>query len=73
MPANTQRSTTGPEPEPGWEIDQDDAGNPLVRHSHRTLSVGAHLIRDPDGSRRARCPSCGDEFDLPARPDASSH
>jgi hypothetical protein len=48
-----------------WEIDQDDFGNPLVRHRHPTLTVQAYVVKEPDGSRLARCPDCGERFHVP--------
>jgi hypothetical protein len=51
-----------------WEIDQDDFGNPLVRHRHPTVTVSAYVIKDAGGGRTARCPDCGGVFDLPSRP-----
>jgi hypothetical protein len=50
-----------------WEIDQDDFGNPLVRHRHPTVTVSAYVIKAADGGRTARCPDCGDVFELPPR------
>jgi hypothetical protein len=48
-----------------WEIDQDEFGNPLVRHRHSTLTVGAFVLKDSQDRRVARCPSCGDEVEIP--------
>jgi hypothetical protein len=50
-----------------WEIDQDAVGNPLVRHRHPPLAVQSHVTKQADGRRTARCPTCGDTFDVPAR------
>jgi hypothetical protein len=51
-----------------WEIDQDDFGNPLVRHRHPTITVGAYVSKDAVGGRTARCPDCGEQFAVPGRP-----
>ena len=48
-----------------WEIDQDEFGNPLVRHRHTTATVSAYVVKAGDGTRNARCPGCGDVFELP--------
>jgi hypothetical protein len=53
----------------GWTIDQDQAGNPVVRHSHGAAAIVAYVRRASDGSRHARCPDCGEEFEVPARDD----
>ena len=53
--------------EAAWEVDQDESGNPLVRHRHAAVSVGAHIVKDEDGSHIARCPSCGDKLEVPSR------
>jgi hypothetical protein len=50
-----------------WEIDQDEFGNPLVRHRHPTLTVQAVISRDADGRRVARCANCGESFEVPDR------
>jgi hypothetical protein len=50
-----------------WEIDQDDFGNPLVRHRHAPLTVQSYVIKGADGRRTARCPNCGDTFEVPER------
>lgn len=54
-----------------WEIDQDEFGNPLVRHRHPTMTVAAYISKDVDGSRMARCPVCSDQIDVPAAPQAN--
>jgi hypothetical protein len=48
-----------------WEIDQDDFGNPLVRHRHPTFTVGAYVSKDGNGRRTARCPDCGERLEIP--------
>lgn len=48
-----------------WEIDQDEFGNPLVRHRHPTVTIPAYLSKDGDGRRLARCPTCGETFAVP--------
>ena len=53
--------------ENAWEVDQDEFGNPIVRHRHAPVSIGAILVKGDDGSHRARCPSCGEEFEVPSR------
>jgi hypothetical protein len=53
-----------------WEIDQDEFGNPLVRHRHTTATVSAYVVKDGDGRRTARCPGCGEVFELPSKPGA---
>jgi hypothetical protein len=50
-----------------WEIDQDEFGNPLVRHRHSTVTVAAYVTKDGDGKRSARCPDCGERIDIPER------
>ena len=49
-----------------WEIDQDEFGNPLVRHRHPTMTVAAYISKDDDGRRLARCPVCGDQIEVPS-------
>lgn len=49
-----------------WEIDQDEAGRPLVRHRHSTIAVIAFVTDDVDGIRYARCPDCNERFALDA-------
>ncbi|HET6745280.1 MAG TPA: hypothetical protein VFH90_05440 [Candidatus Limnocylindria bacterium] len=51
-----------------WEIDQDDFGNPVVRHRHRTATVPAYVSKNADGRRSARCPQCGEQFAVPEKP-----
>ena len=51
-----------------WEIDQDEFGNPLVRHRHTTTTVSAYVAKDGEGRRSARCPGCGEVFQLPSKP-----
>jgi hypothetical protein len=53
-----------------WEIDQDEFGNPLVRHRHPTMTVAAYVSKDVDGRRLARCPDCREEVEVPAQPEA---
>ena len=60
---------TANQDENGWELDQDESGNPVVRHRHTPISVGAYIVKDEDGSHRARCPSCGEELEVPSRHD----
>lgn len=50
-----------------WEIDQDDFGDPLVRHRHPTTTIAAHVTKSADGIRHARCPDCGERFDIPSQ------
>jgi hypothetical protein len=50
-----------------WEIDQDEFGNPVVRHRHPTMTVQSYVIKGADG-RLARCPSCGQTFEVPEQP-----
>ena len=50
-----------------WEVDQDELGNPIVRHRHAALSIGAHIVKGEDGSHIARCPSCGEKLEVPSR------
>ena len=50
-----------------WEVDQDESGNPVVRHRHPPISIGAYIVKGEDGSHRASCPSCGAEFLVPSR------
>lgn len=50
-----------------WEIDQDDSGNPLVRHRHPASTIGAYVSKDGTGGRTARCPDCGEQFAVPER------
>ena len=50
-----------------WEIDQDEFGNPLVRHRHPTMTISAYVVKDGLGDRRARCPECGDVFEMPSQ------
>ncbi|MEP6468651.1 MAG: hypothetical protein ABJC24_02670 [Chloroflexota bacterium] len=45
-----------------WEIDQDELGNPLMRHRHTKISIGAPVTKDADGRRIARCPDCGEQI-----------
>ena len=49
-----------------WEIDQDEFGNPLVRHRHPTMTVSAYISKDVDGGRMARCPACSDQIEVPS-------
>jgi hypothetical protein len=42
----------------GWEIEQDDFGGLLVRHSHNDASVVAYLWTEIDGGLVARCSLC---------------
>jgi hypothetical protein len=49
-----------------WEIDQDDFGNPIVRHRHVTRSVNAYVTKAATGDHRARCPDCGESLDVPS-------
>jgi hypothetical protein len=51
-----------------WEIDQDELGNPLVRHRHPSVTVSAHTVKDVDGRHKARCPACGDVLEIPSPP-----
>ena len=55
-----------------WEIDQDEFGNPLVRHRHSTFTVGAFVLKDAQDHRLARCPNCGEEIEIPAKSRNSS-
>ena len=55
-----------PESAERWEIDQDEFGNPLVRHRHTTTTVSAYVAKTGDGGRTARCPACGDVLELPS-------
>ena len=50
-----------------WEIDQDDFGNPVVRHRHTTATVGAYVSKDAEGRRSARCQECGEQLDVPEK------
>jgi hypothetical protein len=49
-----------------WEIDQDEAGRPLVRHRHASMAVTALVTDDADGIRTARCPDCEERYRLEA-------
>jgi hypothetical protein len=62
MGTNTVKQDDG-----AWEVDQDEVGNPIVRHRHQSVSIGATLVKDEDGNHRARCLSCGEEFEVPSR------
>jgi hypothetical protein len=42
----------------GWEIEQDDFGGLLVRHSHSDASAVAYLWTEIDGGLVARCSLC---------------
>ena len=53
--------------EAAWEVDQDEHGNPLVRHRHAAVGIGARIVKDEDGSHIARCPSCGEKLEVPSR------
>ena len=49
-----------------WEIDQDEFGNPLVRHRHPTTTISAYVVKRAEGDRQAQCPACGDTLDIPS-------
>jgi hypothetical protein len=57
-----------PEQADRWEIDQDDFGNPLVRHRHPTMTVAAYVSKDAGGRRLARCPDCREEIEVSGQP-----
>lgn len=52
-----------------WEVDQDELGNPLVRHRHDSAAIVAYIRRTTGGSRLAECPTCGEELEFPSRED----
>jgi hypothetical protein len=51
-----------------WEIDQDEFGAPMVRHRHPIGTIAAYVTKDPEGTWKARCPSCSETFQLPTPP-----
>jgi hypothetical protein len=55
------------EPAERWEIDQDEFGNPLMRHRHTTTSIGAPVTKGADGRRLASCPDCGEHIEVPSQ------
>jgi quercetin dioxygenase-like cupin family protein len=48
-----------------WEIDQDDYGQPVVRHRHPTGSITAYVIGGSrTGARFAVCADCREVYRL---------
>ena len=42
----------------GWELDEDDYGDPMVAHVHPMGSVPAYVIDRGEGGYVAQCSAC---------------
>jgi hypothetical protein len=39
-----------------------------VRHRHPTMTIAAFMTMSADSIRHARCPDCGERFEIPSQP-----
>jgi hypothetical protein len=48
----------------GWEVDEDDYGDPMVAHLHPWGSMPAYVINRSEGGYVAQCSACMAYLDL---------